>query len=938
MLRVVVDELVHRRSRTLALLLGILVATTSFTVLTGTSESQRLEVRGTVAAAFRGDYDILVRPRGSRGAFERRTGQVQPNFLSGIFGGISLAQWRTIRELPGVDVAAPIANVGYVLATARVPVDLTDAAGRDGRVLLRARLRWRTDRGLSRVPDRASYLYVTPHRLTPGPGIDAAGLSSFEGDALREHVPGRREPALVCTTVFDAVEIDISGPYSVGNRTQVSCFSRAGRAGRIGHSRFRRGPPAIDLLWTFPLLLSAIDPREEARLSGLDRAVIEGRYLRPGDRPSVAGPLRDVRGDVPVLRRLPVLMASRPLIDERAELAIERLPQASADGMLRRHWSEHDTLALKHYLARQPAGPVVERRAVRAGHAYAVLQDQLRTRPELRFGDLFADQFWRTGPTSYARRGGVLVPRSHPHDDRLWAPSGNWIVPAATQDRWQRELRTVKDSFGAPAQPQEEVPILVNVGVYDPERLRTARGPGAAPATVYQPPELTARDARSSRLLGGAPLAPSGNIGGYLAQPPGLLTSLRGARVFTSERFPTEDGRPPISAVRVRVAGVAGPDAVSRERIRLAAERIATRTGLEVDITAGASGAPIAVDLPAGRFGRPALALTEPWVRKGVATQVLSAIDRKSVVLFALILVVCALFVANATSAAVRARRSELGVLASLGWTTGRLFAVVLCEVAAIGLVAGVLGGLLALPLAALVGVDASPARAALAVPAATALAVLAGLVPAARAAGADPIAAVRPAVLGANRGRRPRSLAALAVINVLRTPGRTALGALSLAIGVCALTLLLAATLAFRDTLVGTVLGDAVAVTVRASDYVAVVATVLLGLAAVTDVLFLNLRERSTEFATLTATGWDDHALGRLLTFEGVSIGAAGSIAGAAVGLAGASLFAGALPTALVLTTAAAAIAGTALAGLAGLAPAAWLRRAPTVPVLAGE
>ena len=50
------------------------------------------------------------------------------------------------------------------------------------------------------------------------------------------------------------------------------------------------------------------------------------------------------------------------------------------------------------------------------------------------------------------------------------------------------------------------------------------------------------------------------------------------------------------------------------------------------------------------------------------------------------------------------------------------------------------------------------------------------------------------------------------------------------------------------------------------------------------------------------------------------------------------AALFAGALPATLRLTTAAAALAGTGLAGLVGLAPAAWLRRVPTVPLLAGE
>jgi hypothetical protein len=43
-------------------------------------------------------------------------------------------------------------------------------------------------------------------------------------------------------------------------------------------------------------------------------------------------------------------------------------------------------------------------------------------------------------------------------------------------------------------------------------------------------------------------------------------------------------------------------------------------------------------------------------------------------------------------------------------------------------------------------------------------------------------------------------------------------------------------------------------------------------------------------------------------------------------------------MPAALVLTSLGAAAAGTLLAGAAALVPAVWLRRAPTVPLLAGE
>ncbi len=72
------------------------------------------------------------------------------------------------------------------------------------------------------------------------------------------------------------------------------------------------------------------------------------------------------------------------------------------------------------------------------------------------------------------------------------------------------------------------------------------------------------------------------------------------------------------------------------------------------------------------------------------------------------------------------------------------------------------------LPLSSVLGLHASPGRAALAVPIAVAVAVIAGLIPA--------------------------WLAALAAVNVLRTPGRAAVGAISLAVGATALTVVAAA------------------------------------------------------------------------------------------------------------------------------------------------
>jgi hypothetical protein len=95
----------------------------------------------------------------------------------------------------------------------------------------------------------------------------------------------------------------------------------------------------------------------------------------------------------------------------------------------------------------------------------------------------------------------------------------------------------------------------------------------------------------------------------------------------------------------------------------------------------GSSPTPVAVDLPASKLGRPAVTLRENWIEKGVATAILTALDRKPLILVLLVLLVWALFCLNATSAAVRTRATDLGVLACVGWPARKLFQLLLLAV-----------------------------------------------------------------------------------------------------------------------------------------------------------------------------------------------------------------------------------------------------------------
>src|SRR5262249_25477754 len=74
-----------------------------------------------------------------------------PASLPTYSGGITLAQYNTIRHLSGIAVAAPMTMVGYLPLTVQVPVDIPASAigGAAPPVTLTVRLR--SDNGLSTV-------------------------------------------------------------------------------------------------------------------------------------------------------------------------------------------------------------------------------------------------------------------------------------------------------------------------------------------------------------------------------------------------------------------------------------------------------------------------------------------------------------------------------------------------------------------------------------------------------------------------------------------------------------------------------------------------------------------------------------------------------------------------------------------------------------------
>jgi hypothetical protein len=282
MLRLAVRQLLSRRVSTAFGAFGLLVSTVGFIVLASTSQTVSATLRGDAEKSWSSTFDLLVRPTGSTTTLETREDLVRPNYLSGLIGGITLSQLGRIRDVPGVQVAAPIAVVGFVNWPAGSTVDLQNAAAGKSVSVFRLTQRTTGDGGLSAFPATTSYLVIAPTGT-----VDQAGL--HVGSTV---IPCT--PTVQCLTSGDTVP-----GLSTG---QAGAFVPFGE----------------------PVLLAGIDPVAEAALTGAPNCMKGGRYLRADDRPDIT------TGPSDVVPTVPVLASTTSFIDESINVQVDQAAQPSS--------------------------------------------------------------------------------------------------------------------------------------------------------------------------------------------------------------------------------------------------------------------------------------------------------------------------------------------------------------------------------------------------------------------------------------------------------------------------------------------------------------------------------------------------------------------------------------------------------------------------------
>ncbi|WP_215084138.1 ABC transporter permease [Exiguobacterium sp. s78] len=112
MFRFVLNQWRRQRGKFILTLVGALIISAGLSLMFNLTDSSQGTVEQTLQKKWSSAYDIVVRPKGSQMSTESND-LLEPNYLNSITGGISFAQYEKIKQIEDVDIAAPVAVIGY---------------------------------------------------------------------------------------------------------------------------------------------------------------------------------------------------------------------------------------------------------------------------------------------------------------------------------------------------------------------------------------------------------------------------------------------------------------------------------------------------------------------------------------------------------------------------------------------------------------------------------------------------------------------------------------------------------------------------------------------------------------------------------------------------------------------------------------------------------
>ncbi|MFL5694252.1 MAG: FtsX-like permease family protein [Ktedonobacteraceae bacterium] len=851
----------RQRGNTLLAGGGFFLAACTLILLTATTQGTVIRANQIISQNWRPTYDLEVLPAQA----QIPQGKYLPaDFIAGNGGGISMQQYKQIQQLAGIEIAAPVAYLGYV----QIPSPI---------------------------------MGFSPDRLPDGYYQADWTLTASNG---KQTFVERHESFIYHVTASCPDSISPTQEDTLAKEHIIQAHSNCGFNGGGAPQTFQ----SID---TGPFLLTAIDPTAENQLVHLDQHITNGRMFTNQDTLQKDP---NFNGSNISYYKVPLLLQQQLQGQTNLHITFKRLTTQAIDPqqVLNRGGISYLTHLPGQQTVLSQDAPTIQNSLInvsRQGYVPALYWDGHSWQSIYALGGSTNMSFLyqpsgltyqpTKAPNGQSGAAYTLIPSGIQH-----APGGSKAVQLtpelapSTQQGPEVAFRNL-----TPLHVSETKQPPYTSAYYETQFVGQFTNTSISsqfsnplnwlPETTYASQPVQMRYDTQGRPVPSTPIYPTTNPAGFTLQPPVALTTLAAAQRLLGDKS--------ISVIRVRVAGVSSANEASWNKIAQVAQQIRQTTGLRVLVTLGSSPQPTLVYVPGLALGQtgstqpiaPLGWVQDSWIYIGAAVVYLAQLGSTRVLFLGAILLVCLGYLIVTFSALATTQRKEFAVLSALGWRPWQPIRLFLAQALVLAFSGGVVGIIVALLIATLFGATPILLIVIWTLPTILLLGLISVLSPLWNIWHIRPAEALRAGSTVTQRGGLRLRLSsllppliALSLSNLTRLRLRAVIAIGSIFFSALLLTVLFSGLLAFRQSLQGTLLGNYVLLQTQIPQIAGAVFAVILTFLSVADLFLLQVRERQQEIGLLRAVGWRPVFVQRMFIQEGLLLALCGALPGNLVAL----------------------------------------------------
>ncbi|WP_290750599.1 ABC transporter permease [Exiguobacterium sp. UBA3968] len=820
MLRFVINQWRRQRGKFILTLVGALIISAGLSLMFNLTDSSQGTVEQTLQKKWSSAYDIVVRPKGSQLASESND-LLEPNYLNGINGGISFEQYQQIKQMNAIDIAAPVAVMGYVNAVTSFKNVLKFPSEPGMYRLTETNF---IENGFTRERQSHSVIHISQ-----GTKVNVPKNASFFNEPIETFKNAiARNPVLI-------VGID---PVEEARLVGLDKSVRLNKKSRYFNSTDQHQSGNYSDEHIIPVL---INPNSFNR----------GSYEYTIEK--LDAPFKTEQDQ-------------QKLIDS----LVKKQPKRS---VLRSALTTYPAKKIQHLEI--PASKVEE------NYLQTLIEKTNSTYVDMTSAE-GAQLLYKSGPLSFKPANSPYPSRwktayevsASPTEIKNWT-YGKQFFPKKGFRSLESVGRKIKKP--KPGELDTVFPYLAFnvVGLYDPNNIKVSKDPlNELPMETYRPSSADlVLDAKSEPVNPAKSIDTSGNPVGLLTSSPNILTTIDSARAINGEQS--------ISSIRLKVKGATTVSEESEQLLQDVKQQIERETGLIATITKGSSPQPVVTKVV--DEGKTLGWIEQPWIHIGAAITIFRETSVGfSGVIFAM-LAVAVVYVLATSYVSMLARRKEFAVLLALGWRTKDLYKIVLIEAAILaGFVSTV--ALIVEGIFSYVRNEAMNGWSLLWIALFSLVIYLAGATWSAwTIRRISPYEAIKTGeyAKAARVGLKLRSTVTLALKELIGKWKRNSLSVLSIALPTALLTFFLFVTFHLQGVLYTSWLGQFVALQVGPMHYVTMGVAITIAILTTGEIMWQNVTDRRASLAVLKALGWTNGAIRQLIVLEGFLVGLISGIIG---------------------------------------------------------